>query len=328
MTRAVLALLLLAACTSGDAVSGDDDDDTTGTTDTTTSVPACDDTSITPVVPLYENVIDPSTGTNVFLSGPPSPRVAVFVFHGSGGEAWHHRQTHPQRTWNLFNEVGFAVIAPESVDRVSKQWDHSSSPSNADFRNLSAIRDHYVAQGLMSEDTPIVAYGFSNGASFAEVFTDLALDAGWPVVAGLAISNRWSEAVVPVWFTVPEHDDVVDTVQSTFDRLEADGEDVRLTVTREHPFGRDEMVLTPPYTEQQASDVFDELVSFGLIDDEGVRLGSTDSVDGLMTAYERNSTLPGPDRVTGLVRVAWATHRTPSETACEMRDFVLDHLTR
>lgn len=302
--------------------TGDDDDDAT------TERPACDDTSVTPIDPLYPQVIDASTGTNVFLTGPESPRGVLFVFHGSGGDAGQHRQTHPTRVWNTFGGVGFAVIAPESLDRANKVWDGDVSPNNADFDNLSRIRDHYIAKGLMTTETPIVAFGFSNGAYFAETFTELALDAGWPVFAGLPVSGRWDAAPVPVMFTVPENDDLVETVRSGFDALEAEGEDVAMMVTSEHPFGRDEMIMTPPYDEQQASDVFDELVQAGLIAEDGTRLGDVTRVDALMTTYERNSTLPGPSRVTSMVRVAWATHRTPSESACEMRDFVLDRMPR
>jgi len=40
-----------------------------------------------------------------------------------------------------------------------------------------------------------------------------------------------------------------------------------------------------------------------------------------------DETLPGPDRVTTLLRVVWATHRTSGRFACEERDFVLRHLS-
>lgn len=323
----LLALSLAVACKSDDPdKDGSTDQDggnETGTHPTTR--PACDDTSIEPIVPMYQQVVDPATGTNVFLTGPENPTAVMWIFHGSGGEAWHQRQTHQTRLWNVFNAVGVGMIGPESVDRGEKVWDMSET-DNVDFENLKTIRQHYIEQGLFTAETPIIVYGFSNGGAFSQVFVKLALDDGWPIQSAVVFSARWNEALVPAYFTIPENDDLLETIQNGYDGLLEAHADVAQTVVLEHPWGRIEMILNPDYDDQMSSDVFDELVSFHMIDEKGIRLVDTENVDQLMGAYEGNSTLPGPDRVTGMVRVAWATHRPPSETSCELRDFVLDRL--
>lgn len=331
MTRALL--LVLAACAGPDpsgtedgVVTGDDDDDDDVPPPPAT-LPPCDDTSSTPVFPTEGLEQRSFEERSALVAIPAAPRAVLFVFHGTGGDVTNLVTPHYLRIWNVLHDVGIGVVGLDSVDRTGARWDGSDDPArNEDFVDLAALRDELIAEGRFSASTPILAWGFSNGGSFTAPFSRMAAELGWDVRANVVHNSSCGRTDVPVFFTSAENDDETPATERAYEDAVAAGIEASFTVTLERPWTPESMLLNPDYDLEEGQAVFDELVALGAIDADGARLVAVGVVDGAMSAYEASSTLPGPSRVTTLLRVAWATHRPTSELACEERDFLLSHL--
>ncbi len=336
MSNPLLALALVACTPSeggadgADGADGDDDGaDGVTTPEPTTSwtAPPCVDDTPEPIEQPFEMAFEDVLGWPAMYHVPENPRGVVFLFHGTGGTAGQMNQLHYARMWAIYAEAGFGVVATESQNRTMRTWDLASDPDrNEDLPHLEALRAELISRGLFTESTPMWAWGFSNGAIFAPVFADLALQLGWPIRGATSHNGNGPLVELPTFITSAENDDITAAAyRSHQDQVDAGFPSVWIE-TLEFPWTRDAMLINAFYDEEESSAVFDELVDFQLIDETGARIGDVERVDALMNMYESNSVLPGPNRVTPHVRVAWATHRATSAVACEERDFMIEHL--
>lgn len=332
-----LSLALLVACGGGKTEPG-------ATTDTSTAgagletggggggggggVPCVDD-DYTPIVPVREYPQFDFQGFPAFHSIPDDPKAVVFVLHGSGGEISNLIGQHYVRIYNAWNNAGIAMVATESTNRSAGTWDSSEldPERNADMPRIAALRADLIDQGLLAEDTPVFAWGFSNGGSHTEEFALMAQDLGWPMRGILVHDAPTSRGLeLPAFFTSAENDDVTSSAKASYENWKDRGLPAEWMLTKERPWIVEEALLHPAYDVEMAQDVFDELVEFGLIDSSGARLASLEGLEGTMRALERNSAVPGAARITSLIRVVWATHRPTSEPACEETAFIEAHL--
>jgi predicted esterase len=290
----------------------------------------CDLFAYEQVRPLHEFTMEEFGGLPTLRWIPDNPSAVLIAFHGSGGEIGKLMQLHYYMIWNALTEANIAIVGIESVDRQSKTWDTwTRDPSeNTDFQNISAWRDHLIAETGLSETTPIVSWGFSNGGSYTGVFAEMGLAEGWPMLSVDIHSSHLEGDVgdLPVFLTAPENDDILSSTRGSYEAHSGAGHVAEFHETAEHPFDRREMLFHPSYDEVFAGEVADELVALGMIEQDGTRITDANDVDSAMNYYSNNSELAGPARVTPLIRVAWATHRVSGEYACQERDFVLQAL--
>jgi hypothetical protein len=139
-------------------------------------------------------------------------------------------------------------------------------------------------------------------------------------------SSTFRDVPLPGFFTSSENDDITSSTKGSSEDHAAAGYDTTWKESLEVPWTPEHPLMHPSYDAEEAQDVFDELVTNGLIDADGGRLVDLGSVESALRGYENNSELNGPARMTTLIRVAWATHRPTSEFACEERTFMLDNL--
>lgn len=301
----------------------------TGGGGTTTPTPTdCVDDGFDPIRPLVEPEQGEFDGFPWIRHIPESPKAVVFLFHGSSGEIGNLTGLHYIRTYNAWTAAGIGYVATESTDRRTGSWDGSTvdPDRNDDMPRIAALRDEVIATTAMTEDTPVFGWGFSNGGGYSEDFAIMAEELGWPV-RGFMVhsSSALRGAELPGLFTSGENDDITPSTRNSYERHEELGQPSEWYEHLEVPFTPQHAMLHAAYDAELAQDVFDDMVDFGLIDADGTRLVPLNEVESAMRAYSNNSPLPGPDRVTPIIRVAWATHRPSSEFACEERDFILRH---
>lgn len=173
-------------------------------------------------------------GFDVVRHLPPDPTALAFVFHGTGGSAQVARRVEPVDLLNGLVADGMGFVATESTDRDDLvKWDKSSvdPDDNPDLARLFRLRDAMIDDGEIGEQTPIVAFGMSNGAAFTSVFGYATAEAGWPIRALSMHAGPVVAAVrnngglrVPTFFVVSANDTVVDN-----DNIHAAYEDMRDT---------------------------------------------------------------------------------------------------
>ncbi|MCY7389604.1 MAG: hypothetical protein LH481_16365, partial [Burkholderiales bacterium] len=149
-----------------------------------------------------------------------NPPGVIFRFHGAGGsgEAQFSKTEELKFARDAVAD-GFAVVSLDSQDRVNKQWDGMTNPgnpaANVDVRNIQQLISTFIAQGLMSSNTPIFASGMSDGATAAMRFAFLlnwkaSHQACVPGNTLIAQSTR-----IPGIWTMAQNDTVADPQRNT-----------------------------------------------------------------------------------------------------------------
>ncbi len=111
------------------------------------------------------------TNTNVAESNtyryfPPNYKALIIFYHGAGGTASGWLDGSKVET-NLFcrsaAEQGFALFAPESIDRTTKKWASTAYATNSDVANVHEMLDSLKLMGILSPTTPIYGVSMSEG---------------------------------------------------------------------------------------------------------------------------------------------------------------------
>jgi pimeloyl-ACP methyl ester carboxylesterase len=176
---------------------------------TTMMMPA----AITTITAIYRDV-PRWRNPRVMSSFPPNYHSVLFMLHGGGGCATcMFLGTTDQNFINDALSLGYAVVALDSWDRFTGQWDDGRTVAdNADMRRLGEVRQDLINQGHMQTDDPIYMLGASNGSLFATLFDQVnAVDMGFPVVAtalvvGPGYDDMLASTDVPTMFVLAEND--------------------------------------------------------------------------------------------------------------------------
>lgn len=266
---------------------------------------------------------------------PEEPAAVLWVFHGSDGGFATVTQIEWLELYNRLVPHGVAILLNESLDRDSRQWDNSSGDpdSNPDFQRLREVWDYLVATTPLSENTPMLAVGFSNGGGFTTRFTSMARQVGWDI-RGFSVHNsaNYFGGGMPGIFTSAEWDAenggpeaVEQSAEACSDQAGTECPHLRGT---EVPMDPRRFARLPAYSLGQSQQIFDELVEFEYIDADGNRLVDdllTD-IERLMSDYIQRSKMPSPTLPPTQIRVVWATHRVSSQHVDAEVDYLLDLL--
>ncbi|MEZ4236919.1 MAG: hypothetical protein R3F59_12360 [Myxococcota bacterium] len=332
----VALALGLAAChggkdTDGTSIgAGDDDDDaTTGPIARRCLDPGPD----APVTPAVTPTFDTFEGDPVQYWLPDGLRAVVFYFYGGDDVS----------EWNGYEQTAFAnqmadanigwVAYTKATPQASGSWDDTREDwvANDDLARLDRLRNELVATTPLSDGTPIVSVGFSDGASFSVFFATAAQRAGWPVAVVLAHNSgaRGNDLPdCPMWTTASENDDA-NVRNGSADLAQAQADRGFLAV--HHPVDErlapaDVFLRNPEWDATKAQELFDDLVTAGLVDASGARTVADDQMDAAISAWTRNPTVRGGAIAGSRLRVVWATHRYSAFHTVEECEFVLDAL--
>jgi|JI7StandDraft_1071085.scaffolds.fasta_scaffold212404_1 predicted esterase len=298
-----------------------------GETDEAPGVPVYE-----PVEPSYELRVNQADGVDVAVAAADAAVGVVLVFHGSGGGIGLMDTIDMIALSNAFVARGLTVVAMESDNRASGQFDDSTAPAdNPDWVRLGLVRQQLLDAALITEATPMVAWGFSAGGAFATYVTHAAAEAGWPI-RGLiahstrARSDRYADpGPLPALFSIGPNDEAVsfDSVEALYNERQAEGrEDLWLPLT-ERALAPTWFARVPYITVAESRRVVLGLVELGYFSDRGERLfegGSFDAkVDEMVLAVQPRYAPP----VTAQLKVLLALHTVSAQHADAEADAAL-----
>lgn len=164
----------------------------------------------TPVVATFNNI-------SVTYYIPPNPIGLIFLFHGTGGTgASQFTGTDYLALDREAVAAGFGVAAFDSLDRTTTvtgsanpgQWNIAiAGAANPDIVRLNGILQAMRSQGLISAQLPLLAFGHSNGGSFAHFSTT---GVPWAAVSSSCASATAAVASVyvgPAYWQLARNDD-------------------------------------------------------------------------------------------------------------------------
>jgi len=253
---------------------------------------------------------------------PENPRGVVWVFHGTGGSASTANQMETIAILNEFVKIDIGFVAASSDD--PEKWDTDGKPKgNEDLQRAMRIRDDLMGRSDWTDGTPVFTWGFSNGAKMAGTFADFALDEGWPIRAISSHNGASSSDQVPTIFVDSENDDTMagGPIGNTIEALEDNGVAVESYMATEDPLHPMRFLRIANFNEAKSQFQFDELVDWGHVDADGVRITDVDNIEGVVNQITSESEGWGPVTAAEQLRVVWCTHRIDGRFALEERNF-------
>ncbi len=291
-----------------------------------------------------------ATGHRVISHVPSNPKAMTFFLHGGGGGAIIVQRTDITRTINNLVDKGFGFASLDSLDRVNKRWDIEPVTGNPDFARLMAFRNELIIQGKITSSTPIYFWAYSNGGQASYSFSKLAVESGVPLRAiathaaspAIVLPDPVPLISVPTFFSVLENDIDVDgmtifhkpdNIKGIFDGITANGIDAEYHVGLEKALNPLRFTQIPGVTPDLAQEVFDILVSEGVIDTNGLRLLDLSLLDGYAPDLSGLISPLGPgfgfnffqDEVGRQLDVVWARHVFSGEFDDERIRFFESH---
>ncbi len=321
----MMLLWLALACSGGSTDDPSDDSDATTTDDL-----VLDDTPIDPNAPV-EAVVEFDRelfeGRPLLWHIPENPRGMVWFFHGSDGDATSANLLESVAILNELIEVDIGFVAFSSDD--PREWDiHNGRGSNEDLQRIERVRDHLMIGSSWDKETPVFAWGFSNGAIMTGVFGEFALDQGWPIRAISAHNAASQNDEIPTIFIDSENDDtgVGGSMVAAANALEDAGVATESYMAMEGPLDPMRFLRIPNFNADKSQFQFDEIVDWGHIDADGNRITSTDNVEAVVNQISTQSQGWGPEQAGEQLRVVWCTHRIDGRFALEERNFFVAQL--
>jgi len=287
-------------------------------------------TAFGPILPVDEFTETTFEGFDLIQYIPAEPTGLVFLFHGSNGSARFAKKLEVINLLNPLIELGYGFVATESTQRVKpKRWDpHDLDPaSNPDLARLNRLYRHLVDTTGVSEQTPLFAFGMSNGAVFTSAFGHVAQKESFPIRALAMYSGQVSRQVrddggltVPTLFVIAENDSEVnnESIRSQQEAMEAAGVTTEMYESRECGLSPYRFTRIPGISEAQSLELFDLATFAGIVDAHGLRILPLDEA---VEAVEELSLLPEIEpyrqELANQLGVVWAMHKVSSRWSDE-----------
>ena len=260
---------------------------------------------------------------------PDNPRGFVYAFHGSGTDASYAIRIETVALLNELIAAGFGFVATSSFDRDAKVWDTSPQLNgNDDLPRLFALRDEIIGLTDLDDDTPLFAFGFSNGGGMTGTFATVALEEGLPMRATaphMSSGGAWGLDGFPIIWVLADND----PIPSAESLVEERSGPTALYHCHEEPIDALYFTKNTKVTEQQSIDAQQAMVSLDMLDDKLFPRPGVNGFEDALAEYEAEAGALGafaPTSRTEEIRVAWAMHRMSGLYSREVRDFFIDNL--
>jgi hypothetical protein len=163
---------------------------------------------------------------------------------------------------------------------------------------------------------------------FAPVLVELGLLSGWDVRA--FSSHNTAPKATPLTaaaFTAHENDNP-DGILNQYDEQVLLGMPTVLADLLEQPLDPLRFTKVQGISETESQAYFDDLVTFDMIDEDGVRLVADEFLGDALDYFEDNATGNSNQKARNQLAVVWRKHIFSADKACAEAQFLFDQLPR
>lgn len=288
-----------------------------------------------PVVPAVPFAHSTFEGFDVVSFVPEHPRALVFVFHGTGGSAAFAEKLETVDVLNTLIGRGYGFVSTSSTERTGdKRWNvfDGSMVTNPDLARLVRLRGHLIVTSGVTDTTPLVGIGMSNGGRFVSLWAQTAHDAGLPVVASWAASGTIPPPVssgggltVPTFFTTAVNDFTVPPGGVIADAVTtaSTGTPTELHVAEEKALEPFRYLRVDGVDGNEAAAVVAALKATGVWDDQGHRVVADVQAAAALAqgAVLPPSVMPQAAAIRDETAVVLAVHQFTAEYETQAADF-------
>jgi hypothetical protein len=287
-----------------------------------------------PVTPRVEFTRSTFEGFDVVSYVPPDPVGLVYLFHGSNGSADFATRIETVDTLNDLIDRGYGFVATESTQRTgNRRWNvfDPSLDTNPDLSRLVRLQQHLIDTTPVSDTTPLVGLGMSNGARFVSLWGQTWADAAYPVQAIAMYMGTIAPPVeasggllVPTFFVTAENDftSPPGPIISDHDATAALGTPTGLIVAEEATLDSARFLRIPDIDGDEADAIFDALVAAGTWDANGVRqVPIGEAVEQIGQVSLPPSVAPQRNEILDQCAIVLAVHRMRGDVKVPVADF-------
>ncbi|MGH9025564.1 MAG: hypothetical protein ACRDWD_05510 [Acidimicrobiia bacterium] len=291
--------------------------------------------TVTPSVPFSHWQFE---GFRVVSYIPEDPSGIVYVFHGSKGSAAFAEKVETVDVLNELIERGYGFVATESTERTGNRRWNVSNPSlstNPDLARLTRLHDHLIDTSPISDSTPIVGLGMSNGARFGSLFGQSWADAAYPVEAIAMYMGSIAAPIeaaggltVPTLFVTAENDftSPPGPIIADYSATDAAGTPSGLLVAEEQALSAARFLLIRGIDNPEANAVVAALVNAGVWNQAGARVVSMDvAVSRLTSVTFPPSTTAQRVEIADQCALVLAAHQMRGDLRLQTADFFDQH---
>ncbi len=305
---------------------------------------------------------------NAKIKVPNNPKGLVMFFHGTTGSADTIDRSGSMVITNALYNAGYAVAALDSYKRYGdRHWDPTPDVvNNQDWLRVKAVRQQFLNTTGLSNDTPWFGWGFSWGGATTYSMSRMAALEGIPMSAIATYSGPGTQGLIdlanplagepafnppPVFQAVLENDltgKVVNGILIEDNNRPADMIIDHQTLddigaTYEYHLGVEKLLQPERFlridgiNQTQAQWIFDQLVTLGYIDANGLRtlnLGrqelpssDPDFVDLATDFTNLGLSADLAKSINQEMKIVWARHTVSDEFVTEHVSFFDSQLT-
>jgi len=262
-------------------------------------------------------------GSIVRWWAPRDPVGIVFMLHANNNDATSMFSVEHEE---FYNELAERNLAYAAVSNTGGAWSLKVSADNEDFARVVDVRDHLIELNVIDQGTPVYAVGFSGGSMFAPVLASIGLAEGWDV-RGYSSHNTGGKATPEVAAIFTAHaNDNPEGIEAQYEDQAAVGMPTELVSLAEDPLDPLRFTKVAGISETESLEYFDTLVSFGMIDEGGVRLVEDELMGEALDYFESRAPGDSNQRARNQLAVVWRKHIFSADKSCAEAQFLRDQL--
>lgn len=232
-----------------------------------------------PVWNFNNEMINGSKVYSYFPAGPGLLRGLILFFHGSNGNgaSWFNKVEN-RNFLNTAVEHGYAVMATESVDRITGgsqpwQWNNAVTiNSNPDILNINYILDTFKTRGWINADTRLFGVGFSQGSGFCSIIAALKNFNANSLGATPGINAVIAQTLSPTYWMASRQDENADPQRlnkciSNYNTLVSRGIPAELHIQEPFPVTPNRFWRIPSVDSSSSVDIYNRLKINGYLND-------------------------------------------------------------
>jgi Secretion system C-terminal sorting domain len=256
-----------------------------------------------------EQLMGRDTMQQVFHYFPPggAPKGVVWLFHGGAGSAeqWVSNILEGRLFVNYLMADTFAVIVTECEERTKEtdidgdgniRWQYTGDTvTNVDVANTRAIRDTFINRGWMTNETPIVAHGYSNGGFFGTLVGSFLRWNSGIMHNAYGLPPVIENTTMPILFSMSEFDDSPyigpegnALAFNNYEYLIEKGNCAQFFMQKPTPVYPERFKRIPGVTAIKSIALFNELSSNGCLDADNFPMVKPDDITAMVIDNPQN----------------------------------------
>lgn len=247
--------------------------------------------------PNYTYINEVINGTNVYYYVPAGYKGLILLFHGGSSSAtdWTTQRLEYMSFTKYAITNGYAVLAVDSKDRVTKTWDLSMN--SADVNNIDVILNSLKTRNIIAASTKFFGVGMSTGGSFCSSISYQRSYRAAAIYCIPGVNQLYSSSKIPTIWNMSRNDVTqsltrLSLANNNFNMLNGRGVTSEFYVNEPYPVNAGRFAIINGLTESDGAKIIDGLKAGGFIDTRGnilADVASTSAWKSSVPAAYKNS---------------------------------------